>query len=348
MASLILVGHVSDLVGRRSVLLPALVIELVAGLSFMIWHDLAGLLVARFVTGVGVGMITAAATAYLSELHAQSRPGASLQRFELVSTAANLGGLSLGPLIAGLFAQWVAGPLVVPYLAFVVLLGLAVVGGSLSPETVIGRRHELTLRPQRLSIGSAHRRVILGALAGSFASFSIFGLYSSMAPEFLHSLLHRSSVALAGFTVFAIFAAAATGQLLTRSRPPRQLLWIGILAELLGLGLINLAVSESSLAAFLASGLVSGAGAGMLFKASISTVVETAAPETRGAALATLFLAGYLGLVLPVVGLGLITLQLSLAASLVIFSVALATLLLLIAADAIARPRRGASLVAAR
>ena len=63
---------------------------------------------ARLVSGLGVGLVTATATAYLHDLHFAHRPGASGQRFELVSTAANIGGLGIGPLVSGILAQWVA------------------------------------------------------------------------------------------------------------------------------------------------------------------------------------------------------------------------------------------------
>ena len=82
---------------------------------------------ARFVTGLGVGMITATATAHLHELHARHRPAATPARFEMVSTAANIGGLGVGPLIAGILAQWVNGPLRTPYIVFAVLLILSMI-----------------------------------------------------------------------------------------------------------------------------------------------------------------------------------------------------------------------------
>src|SRR5438067_8409372 len=71
-ASLLLVGHVSDWVGRRRVLIPALGIEVLAAVLFVMWPALPGLIVARFVSGLGIGMITA--TALLRDLHALARP----------------------------------------------------------------------------------------------------------------------------------------------------------------------------------------------------------------------------------------------------------------------------------
>jgi MFS family permease len=78
--------------------------------------SLPGLLLARVVSGVAVGLTTATATAYLAELHlgtAAAQRGEA--RGQVVATAANLGGIGVGPLVAGLLAQFVTDPLHVPF-----------------------------------------------------------------------------------------------------------------------------------------------------------------------------------------------------------------------------------------
>ncbi|MFC7510603.1 MFS transporter [Streptomyces thermocarboxydus] len=72
--SLFLLGHFSDVLGRR-VLLPAVYVAVVADLCFLFWSSLPGLIVARVLTGVSVGLIATTATAYLAELHRAARPG---------------------------------------------------------------------------------------------------------------------------------------------------------------------------------------------------------------------------------------------------------------------------------
>ena len=62
-----------------------------------------------------------------------------------------------------------------------------------------------------------------------------------------------------------------------------------------------------SFGVFLAGDLVAGAGAGLMFKGAIGTVSEISLPERRAEALAGLFLAAYLGLAGPVIGLGALT-----------------------------------------
>ena len=103
--SLFLAGHTSDWLGRRRLLLAALSAEAVAAVVFLVWTALPGLIVARVISGIGVGLLTTTATAHLSELHAAARPGAGRIRADRVAVVANMGGLALGPLIAGAFAQ---------------------------------------------------------------------------------------------------------------------------------------------------------------------------------------------------------------------------------------------------
>jgi MFS family permease len=88
---LVSVGHLSDRTGRRPVLIAALLFELAAAALFLVWPALPGILLVRFVTGLGVGMATPTATAYLRDLHLRAWPEAGHGRFEAASTAANVG-----------------------------------------------------------------------------------------------------------------------------------------------------------------------------------------------------------------------------------------------------------------
>jgi MFS family permease len=74
LVSLFLAGHLSDRVGRRVILLPAIVLEVIAAVLFIVWNTFAGLIVDRVIAGLGIGMITATATAFIFELHRHARP----------------------------------------------------------------------------------------------------------------------------------------------------------------------------------------------------------------------------------------------------------------------------------
>ena len=320
--SLVLAGHLSDTYGRRRLLAPALALNVVAGLVFVAWPALPGLLVARVLSGLGVGAATATATVWLAELEAARRPGVGSHRAQIVSTAANLGGLGLGGLIAGVLAQWVGHALTLPFLVLVGALLIGLVAIAFAPETRIATSPRPRYRPQRVSVPPRSRSRFFAAATAVAITFAIFGLLTSLAPSFLAGTLHEPSHALAGAVSFALFGTAALAQTLTGARSPQQLLTAAIPALLAGVGLLTLAlwVPSPSFGIFLAGDLVAGVGAGLMFKGAIETVTEISLPERRAEAVAGFFLAAYVGLAGPVIGLGALTQVASTRVSLLVFS----------------------------
>jgi MFS family permease len=320
--SLVLAGHLSDVYGRRRLLVPALALNVVAALVFVTWPALPGLLVARILSGLGVGAATATATVWLAELDAGRRPDAPAHRAQIISTAANLGGLGLGALIAGVLAQWVGHALTVPFLTLASALVVGMLVVALAPETRVPPEPRPRYRPQRISVPPQSRGRFFAAATAVAITFAIFGLITSLAPSFLAGTLHQPSHALAGAVSFAMFAAAALTQTLTGPRTPHQLLAGAIPALLTGVALLTLAVwvPSPSFGIFLAGDLIAGAGAGLMFKGAIGTVTEISLPERRAEAVAGFFLAAYLGLAGPVIGLGALTQIASTRVSLLVFA----------------------------
>jgi MFS family permease len=323
--SLFLVGHVSDWLGRRRVLAPALALNVVAGVVFVVWPQLPGLVLARIVSGLGIGAVTATATAWLGELHAARKPGAGGQRAQVVAIAASLGGLGLGGLISGALAQWVGDPLSLPFLVLVGALALAGLAVLAAPETAPALKSRSRYHAQRVSVPRQARGRFIAAAIGAAIAFALFGLVTSLAPSFLAGSLDRPSHALAGAVAFAMFAAAALAQILTPSRSARRLLAAAIPALLAGIGLLTLAIwlPAPSFTVFICGDLIAGAGAGLMFRGAIGTVSEISLPEHRAETLAGLYLAAYLGLAGPVIGLGALTQIASTRVSLLAFAGAL-------------------------
>jgi MFS family permease len=331
--SLLLAGHLSDWAGRRRMLAVAIAVNVVSGVLFLTWPTVPGLLVARFVSGVSIGLLTATATAHLTELHraagsyraagSSSASSGSGGRANAVSTAANLGGIGLGPLLAGLLAQYAPDPLHLSYYVAEGLMLAGLLGLALVPETVTRPDPRPSYRPQRVSVPPASRQAFWAAGATAAVMFSVFGLFTSLAPSFLAGTLHERSHALAGVTAFAVFGAAAVSQLLLARVSLRRLLGLGIALLVAGLAAVTVAVWLPSLALLLVGGIVAGAGAGATFKGAVATVIGIAPEQSRGEALAGLFLAAYLGLAVPVIGLGIATQYLSAPDALLIFVAAL-------------------------
>jgi MFS family permease len=259
---------------------------------------------------------------WLAELEAARRPRAGSERAHIISTAANLGGLGLGGLIAGVLAQWVGHALTLPFLVLMAALLVGLVAIALAPETRVATSPRPRYRPQRVSVPPRSRGRFFGAAVAVAITFAIFGLITSLAPSFLAGTLHQPSHALAGAVSFALLATAALAQTLTGSRASQQLLAAAIPALLIGIALLTVAlwVPSPSFGIFLAGDLVAGAGAGLMFKGAIETVSEISLPERRAEAVAGFFLAAYLGLAGPVIGLGVLTQIASTRVSLLVFA----------------------------
>jgi hypothetical protein len=156
-------------------------------------------------------------------------------------------------------------------------------------------------------------------------SFASFGLFTSLAPSFLASTLHDASPLLAGATAFTVFAAGAAGQLFVARRPISVAVTAGVVLMLGGLALVVVAVwlPSPSLGLFLLGGGITGAGSGCLFKGVVTQASNLATPGHRAETLAGMFLAGYIGLALPVIGLGFLTEDVPARVGLLVFAVVL-------------------------
>jgi MFS family permease len=240
--ALLLAGHLSDWYGRRRLLLPSLGLAIVSASVFLVSKSLAGLLVGRLLNGLAVGIIVSTATAYLIELDAVGRPQASARRAQLTASAIPVGGIGVGPLLAGVLAQWVAHPLTVPYLVLLAALVLGTGGVALSPETREGPKPRPRYRPQRVSVPPDERSRFFAAALSVFMAFATLGLFTGLAAVFLNVTLHRPSHALAGAVLFAIYASAVAAQILTAAWPVTREFEAGMTAMLIGLGLAVLAV----------------------------------------------------------------------------------------------------------
>jgi MFS family permease len=304
-AALLVNRFVAARIGRRGVMLAAVVTMMAAAGLLAAWKDLPGLLIGRLLTGVSVGLAAGTAIVYLIELRVRADPQASVVRARTIGTSVNVGALGIGPLIAGCLAQWARWPLTLPYLVFVALGAVTLIGLTAAPETSAPAPRERSSTQPTGSRRSA--RLPVPAAAATLTAFAANGLFAGLSGLFLATTLHHPSHALSGATLFLVFSAGVVSQLATSRLPASRVLALGTLSMLLGLVLLVIAVrlSTPSLAMFLIAGALIGAGAGAVFKGTTGIVLEAAAPEDRVAMTSALLIALFVGLSVPVIGAGI-------------------------------------------
>jgi len=298
LAALLLAGRSSDQAGRKPVLAAALGLSALSTAVFVLAPDLGALLAARILSGLSAGLMTGTATAALTELVPAGR------RAGLVATASNMGGLGLGPLIAGLFSQYAPHPTTLVFEVYLAVLAAAGLCLLFIPETVSPRQRP-ALRLVGLSIPERSRGEFIAAAVAAFAAFSLLGLFAALAPTFLGGVLHEDNHAIQGGVVFLLFAAGTAIQLLLSRFPSRPVMAAGLGLLLPALALIVAALAQASLALFLAGTVVAGIAVGSIFLGSLATANRLAPPGRRGQIVSTYFVACYGGLTVPVVGVGI-------------------------------------------
>ncbi|MEU1529649.1 MFS transporter [Streptomyces fagopyri] len=319
---LLLAGNASDAVGRRPVLLWGLGFAAASAVCFLCSTGLGWLYAGRLLSGLSAGLFTGAATAYVMDL----APRGSGSRATLVATAANMGGLGCGPLLAGLLAQYAPWPL---YLPFAVHLGLVVCSAAVLlrlPETVGERRPLRTVRPRRPRLPAQVRAVFGPAAIAAFVGFALFGVFTAVSPAFLEHSLGVHSRAVSGLIVALAFFASTAGQLAVGVIGPGRSLPVGCAALLAGLALLAGALRWDLLVLVVLSALVGGAGQGIAFRGALSEVAQASPDDQRAAVISLLFVVAYVGISLPVIGAGVLADRIGLEGAGLVFIACMAVL----------------------
>jgi MFS family permease len=299
LATLLLAGRASDQAGRKPVLAAALGASVLSTVVFILAPNVGVLFIGRILSGLSAGLMTGTATATLTELV----PASASRRASLAATAVNMGGLGLGPLMAGLFAQYAPHPTVLVFEVYLAVLAAAGLCLFFVPETVSPRQRP-TFRFAGLGIPARGRSEFVAAGVAAFAAFSLLGLFAALAPTFVGDVLHQPNHAIQGGVVFLLLAVGAVTQLLLSRFNSRQVVTAGLGLFLAALTLIVAALSQAGMALFLAGTIVGGMAVGAVFLGSLATANRLAPPERRSQAISAFFVACYTGLIIPVVGVG--------------------------------------------
>ncbi|MFF9363689.1 MFS transporter [Streptomyces griseoluteus] len=334
--ALLLAGGASDVLGRRPVLVVALVLSALSAMCFLLEGGLPLLCLGRVLSGFSAGLFSGTGTAAVLDLAPPGHRG----RAALAATAANMGGLGLGPLVSGLLAEYAPWPLILPFLVHLALLAVALVVTLLLAETVHHEGARPPLRPQGMRVPPEVRGVFGPCALAAFAGFALLGLFTAVAPAFLTETLGEHNLAVTGAVVFSVFCASTGGQLLMGRIGARAALPWGCAVLAAGLVLVGTSLWVESLPLLLIGALTGGAGQGMAFRAGLTAVGSAAPEEHRGATISAFFVVAYLGISLPVVGVGALTVGLGVRAAGMVFTACAIVLVVAVGARVRVRPPR--------
>ena len=300
LAALLVVGSLSDHVGRRPVLGGALLLQAVAMAVFLAADGVGWLLAARVVQGLSTGALTGSLGAALLDLQRRERPLGPL----LNSVSPGLG-LSLGAVGAGLAIEGLAEPTswVFGVLAVVFVLGAVLVAAL--PETSPRLPGALaSLRP-RVEVPRPQRRAFAIATPALVALWAMGGLVLSLGPSLVAGVFGIADHLVGSLLILAMQGAGVVGSLLARDLPPRRAMGGGCLVFAVAVGALLVALATGTTWLFFASAAVSGTGFGAAFLGAVALVTAGVDPGHRAGLLSSLFVVGYLAFSVPAIAAGL-------------------------------------------
>lgn len=333
--SLLVVGGLSDHVGRRPVIATAFALEAAAMVLFLAADGVGWLLAARVVQGLATGALTSALGAWVLDLQRREKP---LGAF--INSASPGIGLSVGAVGAGLLVQYVPSPTDWVFGVLTVVFVLAVPGVLFLPESSPRMAGALlSLRP-RVEIPVLHRGPFVIALPVVVAAWAIGGLYASLGPSLVADVFGVDNHVVGSLPILALNGTAVFGSLAVRHVVPEKALVAGALTFAVGVVGTITAILVGSLALLFVAGVVTGFGFGAGFYGALSMITAGVAPGHRAGLLAATFVVGYLAFSLPAIAAGLAVGSIGLAHATEIYGVVVIVLALLAAASVTVRRRR--------
>ena len=297
LAAVLTLGSLSDHVGRRPVLIGALIIQLASNITFLVAPDIGWVIAGRIVQGAATGAATTAFTAALVEL----APPNGKRLGTILGSVGLTGGLGVGSLLAGLAIQLTptANSIIFIVLTIITILGIVVI--ALSPESVTRAPGALRSLVPRVAIPPATRTEFAAAAPVIAAIWMLSGLSGGLAPSMVRSVFLLNSGLLNGLSGFIAPATSAVIGLAFARLDPRRAMTIGIYASIVGAVAIISGVFAGSLAIMLIGQAIAGAGFGASFTASLRLIFPLAAAHQRAGVVAGIYIVSYIAFGVPIV-----------------------------------------------
>jgi hypothetical protein len=297
LTTLLVFGSLSDYLGRRPVILAALLLEIVSMLLFIGAHDVAWLIAARTLQGVATGIASSALAAAMLDTDQQQGP--------LVNSITPMFGMAVGALGTSLLVEFAPLPMLLAYAlllsAFVAqALYLWRVGETVTPQPGVLK----SLKPA-MHVPSQASSTLLLVLPADIAAWALGGFFLSLAPSLLAAATGTTSVVNGGLAVAALTISGAVSIMNLRLKAPRLALRVGTSFLAAGVSVVLLAVNLGWLWLFFTGAVVAGIGFGASFLGSLRLLLPLAHAHERAGLMSTFLVLSYLAFCVPALIAGL-------------------------------------------
>ncbi|MFT0545267.1 MFS transporter [Allopusillimonas ginsengisoli] len=297
--ALLVLGSMSDYIGRRPVIVGALVLNIMAMVLFLMADTVSMLIAARLLQGVATGMATSALAAGLMDSDRLRSP--------LINSVAPMVGLALGALGTSILVQFAPAPMRLVFILLIVAMSGLAIAALLLPE-LSSRRNGIwqALRPT-VSVPRDAWRVLLLIAPLDVAAWALGGFYFSLGPTLAAHVTGQHAPVVGGLLVFTLTITAAVSVTLLRTWAPERMLVFGALSLMSGVAITLGGVQAGSVLLFFLGTSIAGIGFGLGFLGALRTLLPVAQPHERAGLMAAFYIMSYLAFCVPAILAGIAT-----------------------------------------
>lgn len=302
--------------GTKSVVFTGVILAIISALIFAITKNAWMLYLARAIEGIALGNFMGTSNGLLI------KNSSHMSKALALSGIMTLLGFGLGPFISGLIAQYSPfNPYVLPYIVLIILLALSALILITIPkgDEVLNKKEKI-----RFSLGIPNNSKMLFLLficPTVFIMLALNGVVISLIPIFVHTVLKSNNLSYSGILLLIFLGGGFIVQFIRIPNDKTKRIQLGLILLIIGTWLVIESGLKVNMILLFIGMIILAIGNGLTFQSSIQLAGMLSTPEESSSVISTYYLAGYTGMAIPTIGIGVLSVILSLISSLVIFGI---------------------------
>jgi MFS family permease len=293
--SLLVLGRLSNHLGRRPVAIAALASAALSCLVLVGMHGVLSLAVARVLQGLACGVASSALGSYVVD----SAPRRPRWLPAAITGSAPMVGIPIGALACGALVQYGPAPRAVIYEITAAALVTCMVLIGLSPETMSRSRGAMASLLPRFQVSAGSGRLVLAAGAAFVATWSLGGFYQAFGPSVTAEYLRTTNPLVAAAVFSSVMMLNPMGGPLSGRLSPAAAVRAGMIAFVLAVVGIVASLQAGAIVPFIAASLVVGVAQGAASTGGIRALLADVGQQERAGLLSTIYLISYSGAAIP-------------------------------------------------
>lgn len=284
--TLTVAGQLSDHFGRKALLVPCIGLAIIAAILFDQAASIGTLMLARFLTGVSVGLVVSGGMANVVE-HAQPHR----KHFaSLMASVAMVFGAGTGPLLAGVVAQYLTTPVHAVFRIEIALLCLALFALMIQKNRKLGTG---SFKPRLPTVPKRSLGIVLLGIAFFGPGITSTSFILSLGPKLIATFMGVNSPLITGCMAFSMFVVAVGVQFAAKRHGYRTVFTLSGVATISSMVSVWIALELGSVVWLTASALLAGAGQGLGQLGGLTLIADNVQNERRAEANAVFNMGGY-------------------------------------------------------